>query len=267
MISLPLLRATIKQNYKVFIIFLAVLTLYFVVIAQMFEPSVYESMDQLMQTLPIQLIDAVGLKIAEPSLIGYLAGYYYGFLIVLLPLIYSIIVANRIVAKHVDKGSMAYLLSTPNKRVKIAMTQGVFLLGSMTLMILFVTVMGIISCEIIYPKELDIPRFVLLNFGALLLHSMLSGIGFLASCFFNDTKNSLGFGAGFPIFFLLVQMLLNANERLSNLRYLTLLTLFNPEAIIGGTASVLPSFIAMFLLAVILYGGAVLIFSRKDLSI
>ncbi|MDD2431047.1 MAG: ABC transporter permease, partial [Firmicutes bacterium] len=98
MISLPLLRATIKQNYKVFIIFLAVLTLYFVVIAQMFEPSVYESMDQLMQTLPIQLIDAVGLKIAEPSLIGYLAGYYYGFLIVLLPLIYSIIVANRIVA-------------------------------------------------------------------------------------------------------------------------------------------------------------------------
>ncbi|WP_026476685.1 ABC transporter permease subunit [Alkaliphilus transvaalensis] len=267
MISMPLLKATIKSNYKVLIIFMVVLAFYFSMIVGMFDPDTLDSMNALIESLPKDLISALNFTIVDTSLLGFIAGYFYGFLILLFPLIYSIIVANRTIAKHVDKGSMAYLLSTPNTRVKIAVTQGLFLIGSITLLIAFVTLIGIISSEAMFPGALDISGFLLLNLGTLLLYYAISGIGFIASCFFNDTNQSLAVGGGIPVAFLIIQMLSNVGDQLSNLKYATLLTLFNPTDIINKVSGFGTSFVALFILSVILYSGGIYIFSKKDLPL
>lgn len=267
MISFPLLKQTIKSNYKILIIFLAVLTLYFSLIINMYDPNTQESMDALLQTMPADFITAMGFSIVDSSLVGLIAGYLYGFLILLFPMIYDIIIANRMIALHVDKGSMAYLLSSPTTRTKIAITQAKFLAGSITIIIAYVSILGIVISNILFPGELDISKYLLLNLGALLLHLMISGISFFASCFFNDTKNSLAFGAGIPIAFLLIQMIANTGESLENLKYATLYTLFNPTEIISGASSVFPSFIVLGILAAALYAGGIYIFSKKDLPL
>jgi ABC-2 type transport system permease protein len=181
-------------------------------------------------------------------------------------MIYTIISANRSIASHVDKGSMAYLLSTPNGRGKIAGTQGLFLFLSTTLMISFLTLIGIAICEFMFPGELDIKGFLLLNCGALLLYFALTGISFFASCLFNDTKNSLALGAGLPVGFLLLQMISDTGEKFEFLSYLSLYTLFDP-AKITSDENYLFSFITLTVIGIVLYITGVVVFKKRDLPL
>jgi ABC-2 type transport system permease protein len=266
MFSFPLFRTTVKSNYVIWFIFAAILMMYFSIIATMYDPEAMDSMEAMLEALPPQLVEAMNFSIIAPSLLGFLAGYFYGFLILFFPLIYMVIMADRMIAKHVDNGSMAFLLSTPNSRAKIAFTQAVFLVGSLTLLIGFVTVIGILVSEAMFAGELEVGRFVLLNVGAALLYFALSGIGFLASCLFNQSRYSLALGGGLPVLFFLVNLLAGTGEQLSGLKYVTLLTLFDPTAIVTG-GTVWPAFATLVAIGLALYGGAMLIFSRKDLPL
>jgi ABC-2 type transport system permease protein len=266
MFSFPLFRTTIKSNYVIWLIFAALLTMYFSIIATMYDPEALDSMEAMLAALPPEMVDAMSFNIIAPSLLGFLAGYFYGFLMLFFPLIYMVIMADRMIAKHVDNGSMAFLLSTPNSRAKIALTQAVFLVGSLIVMIGFVTLIGILVGEAMFAGELETGRFILLNVGAALLYFALSGIGFLASCLFNLSKHSLALGGGIPVLFFLANMLAGTGEQLSGLKYATLLTLFDPTAIVTG-GSVLPAFTALAVIGLALYAGAIFIFSRKDLPL
>ena len=55
------------------------------------------------------------------------------------------------------------------------------------------------------------------------------------ACSFNELKFSIGLGAGLGMAFFLVQMLSQVSDDIEFLKYLTPLTLFNPENIIKYT--------------------------------
>lgn len=266
MLSKPLLKASIKLNYIIFLIILAVLMVYLPIIISMYNPQTQDSLNEILKTLPAELVSAMGFGEAGGTLIEFVASYFYGFLILLLPMIYAIVVANRSISSHVDKGSMAYLLSTPNKRLKIAATQSFFLAFSVTLLIVFVTVVGIALSGILFPGELNIPRFILLNVGVLLLYYALTGIGFFASCFFNDTKNSLAIGAGIPVAFLVLQMISNTGDATRFLKYFTIYTLFDPNKLVHGEAVIL-QLIALGVIAVVTYCAGFYVFHKRDLPL
>lgn len=266
MLSKPLLKATAKQNYIVMLIILAVLMMYFSIIISMYDPESQEALEEMLKMMPQELIAAMGFTSLGNTLLSFIASYFYGFLILLLPMIYTIIVANRSIASHVDKGSMAYLLSTPNTRSKIARTQAFFLLVTITILIAFITIIGISLSAILFPGELDVLGFILLNLGALILYYALTGIGFFASCIFNDTKNSLALGAGLPVAFLLFKMIADVGEATSFLKYFSLFTLFNPANLIQGEDFIL-SLIALAVIAIIAYGAGIHFFSKRDLPL
>ena len=50
--------------------------------------------------------------------------------------------------------------------------------------------------EAMFPGELDIERFALLNLGLLGLHVFFGGLAFLCSCVFNETRLAAGVSAG-----------------------------------------------------------------------
>jgi len=266
MCSKPLLKATIKQNIAVFILILAVLMVYLPIIIIMYEPETKDSLNDVLALLPQSLIAAMGLNNLGNTLTDFIGNYFYGFLILFLPMIYTITVCYRCIAAHVDKGSMAYLLSTPNKRTKIALTQALFIIISTTVMIAFITLAGIVISNIIFPGELDILAFLLLNLGTLLLYYAVTGIGFLSSCLFNDTKYSLITGAGLPVIFLVIQMISNLGEKVQFIKYFTLFSLFDPEKIING-GSFLPQLIALFIISAVMYGLGIYVFNKKDLPV
>ena len=62
MISIPLLRATAKYNYIIWLIFAFILALYISIIISMFDPDTLRSMNAYLETLPPQLLAAMHFK-------------------------------------------------------------------------------------------------------------------------------------------------------------------------------------------------------------
>lgn len=267
MINKTLFVKTLKTNYKLLVIFALVLAMYFSIIFGMYDPEDLGIMEMLAEMkLPTELINAMGFNLTDPSLAGFLSSYFYGMLMLAFPMIYYVILGNKLVAGLVDKGSMAYLLSSPHTRTKIVVTQGIYLLSGITVLVAFVTGLGIALSQIQFPGALDVKAFVLMNVGVLLLHYAISGICFFASCLFNESKYSLLLGAGLPIAFLLIQMISNAGSQMEGLKYLTVFSLFNAGDIIAGESIILP-FMVLGLMAATLYSAGVIIFNKKNLPI
>ena len=226
MFSLPLFKREMKANSKLLIIFIYILTIYILSMVFLYDPQKSNLMDEMSKTMP-ELMKAFGMVSGTSTLVGYLAAYLYGLIILMFPVIFIIILANKLVAGYVDRGSMAYLLATPNKRVRLAFTQAVCLWVNMAVLIAYATAAIIVFSAFMHPGKLDIEKLILMNIVLYILHLAISGICFFASCISNDTKRSFTIGAGIPIIFYLLQMIANMGGKLENLKYFTLLTLFN----------------------------------------
>ena len=59
---------------------------------------------------------------------------FYGMMTTILPGIYVLVTSNKLIAGQVDRGSMAYILSTPIRRETVVFTQSVFMVVSLVLM-------------------------------------------------------------------------------------------------------------------------------------
>lgn len=108
--------------------------------------------------------------------------------------------------------------------------------------------------------------YLMMNLGFLLLMLAISSIAFLASCVFNLSKFSLAFGGGLPFAFLILNLLSTVNDTLEPLKYFSLVTLFDTEAIMER-GTYLPQFAVLGVIAVVLYIVAIAIFKRRDLPL
>lgn len=265
--SWALFKADIKANRTIWIIMTIIFFLYFAIMVSMYDPGGLEAWEDMLAMMPEGFLRAVGWDMMESSLLAVLGTTMYGFLIYLFPMVISIVVNHRLMAAHIDKGSMAYLLSTPNSRVKIATTQAAFSLASATVFFTLAAILGTVISQAMFPGELEIGRFILLNFYALLLYYAIGGIGFFASCIAGESMHSLGLGIGLPGAFLVLQMLGNSTDKLSWIGNLSLFSLFSSERLIEGSSFVWFAMIALAVLAAALYAGGVAAFKRRDLHI
>lgn len=263
-----LLKYNIKQNYGIFTIIAGVMVLYLTIIINMYDPNGLEELIALANfKMSADLMSAFGFNIdVNASLVTMISSYFYGMLIYFILIIYVIMVSNRLIVEHVNQGSMAYLLSTPHTRIRIASFQAMFFIVSIALQILILTLVAWGAAETSFPGYLDIKAFFMLNIGVFLLFAALSGISFLSSCLFNEPKNALTLGAGLPLAFIIIDILANVDEKLNVLHNFTLISLFDANTIIADGAYV-GNFLIMAVIALILYGSGIWIFSKRDLSL
>lgn len=145
----------------------------------------------------IQVMASIDMNSVMNDLVFKIAG-------VLLPMIYVMIVCNKLIASQVSDGSMAYVLSTPTNRKKVVRTQYAFMIGSLLAMYLIITIGAFASGSIAYtitkPRNLNFGAFalrtVLYCFGSFIAMFGLTGICFGASCFFNKSNQSMAVGGG-----------------------------------------------------------------------
>lgn len=265
MISLTLFKKEVKSNYKVILIFFAILTLYSLSIVYMYDPETTNAFDEIAKTMP-ELMKAFGMASSGANLTEYIANYLYGFIILLFPIFCIVILGNKLIASYVDRGSMAYLLATPNKRVKIALTQVVFMLVASAVLLIYASGIIILFSNALHGGALDVKSFILINVVLYLLHIAIGGICFFASCISNDTKLYFTISVGVPVLFYLLQALANMGGKLENLKYFTLFTLFKPLDIIARENMVIP-IVAFLSIAIVSYTAGIYIFSKRDLPL
>ncbi len=147
----------------------------------------------------IQIMSRIDLNSILNELVYKIAG-------VLLPMIYVMIAANKLIAAQVSDGSMAYVLSTPTNRKTVVRTQYIFLLFTVVIMYVAITVAAIASEGIAFVinknQNPDMTAIwnpvttLLFCLGSFLAMFALCGICFGASSFFNKSSNSIAVGGG-----------------------------------------------------------------------
>lgn len=261
MINIPYLKQTIKSNVKFLFVFTLVLCFFLIVMSYVFTPEAMNSLQEATKTSAVKNILS-----GNGTLIGFMANSFYALMAIIFPMVYSIMVGNRMIAEKVDKGSMAGFLSTPVSRNAITISSAIYLIFSLAFMWIVASLVGVAAANHFQPDALDVETFLLLNVGAFLYHLVIGGICFCSSCVFNSSKNSLTFGAGIPLFFFVVNMLLKLSDDLEGLKYVTLNTLYDTQSVVAGS-DYMQGYIIMGILAVLLYSVGILYFNQKDLPL
>ena len=266
MISYPLFKRNFIQSLKPLTIFVSILAMYVIVIVYMYDPKLMEMLTEYQKLMP-EMMMAMGMSGASNSLIEFMETYLYGLLMTLLPFIFSIMMCNSFLTRYIDTGSLACILATPNSRKKIVITQALSLILCITLLMGISTVIGIASCQVLFPQQLDIETYLILNGCTLLLQFAIAGICFFAACLFNDAKQYYAFGAGIPLCFYLIKMLANMGEKLDVMKYFTIFSLLPTDLIVAKDPQVIFYNIALAVIGIVLFTGGILVFNRKDFSI
>lgn len=243
--------------------------------------------DKIAQELTASFLSAlssdvsVALKeVGEMDLYGVVVGsIFYKMAGLLLPIIYMIMCANNLIAGQVDSGSMAYVLSTSTKRKQVTFTQALFLIGSLFAMFVCTTITSEICLAIVMKDSIRLTygKVALLNLGAFLTMFGMSGISFLASCWFNRSKYSMSLGGGLNMFFLVATMLglfgsqvIPSIIRLSALNYFnyfSLISLFDSISILSGTCTFIWKWAILVAIGVVCYFIGFRKFEKKDLPL
>lgn len=268
MSCLPFIKRDIRSGRILFFVFLAVLLFYTCVIIGVYDvyqqdqQSMQESLDQFPE-----LSAAFGFNTSVSGLTGYLASLLFGMILVVYPLVYVLMAAVRLVARPIDKGSMACLLASPHSRTAVAGAKAVYLAGSIIALMAATALINGLLCEVLYPGELTWGPFLLLYGGVALLQLALGGIAFFASCLSNQTRTAVGFSAAASIGFYLLQMLSHVSGSLDWLRYLTPFSLFDANGLAAADAGACWLLLPLAALAALFYVLGIAVFRRRDLSV
>lgn len=261
MFSFPYFKQTVKSNFKFLLVFTLVLCMFLIVMSYVFTPATVDSFHSATEGTFISNVFA-----GNGTLVGFMSNSFYTLMAIIFPMVYSIMVGNRMIAEKIDKGSMAGFLSTPTSRLQITITSAVYFVLSLLAMWGVASVVGITAMNHFQPDALDVDKFLMLNVGVFLYHLVISGICFCSSCIFNSSKNSLIIGGGTPLFFFVVNMFLKLSDDLEFLKYVTLNTLFDTQAILEGSGYA-DKFVIMGVSAVVLYSVGIVWFQKKDLPL
>ena len=235
--------------------------------------------NSLLDSLPQEVSDALE-EIGQMDLYSLIVGsIFFKMAGLLLPIIYMIMVANNLIAGQVDSGAMAYVLSTSTKRKQVVFTQATYLVSSLFAMFACTTLTSVICLSIVQSTTITLTygKLILLNVGAFVTMFALSGISFLASCWFNRSKYSMSLGGGINMFFLVATMLglfgskvLPSVVRLSALNffnYTSLISLFDVVSILDGTTTFIWKFAILIAVGLVCYIVGAIKFKKKDLPL
>lgn len=233
----------------------------------------------LLEALPDSISDAIE-EIGSMDLYGLIVGsIFFKMAGLLLPIIYIIMVSNSLIAGQVDSGSMAYVISTSTKREEVTFTQGLFLVGSLLAMFVCTTITAVV-CFAIADVQTDLTygKLILINLSAFVVMFAISGINYLASCWFDRSKYSMSIGGGISIFFLVATMLglfgshvIPSVIRISALNYfnyVSIISLFDVVSILDGSLGTWAyKLVILIVIGVIGYVVGAIKFKKKDLPL
>lgn len=264
--NLTLFKADCKGNAPLLAIICYIMLMYFSIMASMFDPTDTTALASMLELLPKGLMSSFGFDTVSTSLTGFLADYYYGFIVFLFPTIYCIVVANKLVAKPVDNGSFAYLLMAPVSRRSIIFTKGIYLLFSIAVLFTVLHLGGGAACRFLFGDMLNQRIFLQINLNAALLTMLTGMICFFYSCLFNESRLALGWSAGVTISFLLLFMLGGASPQAEFLKSLSIFSLLDTTRILEGSGTAgLDSLLVVLIL--LLFALSIWVFDRRNLPI
>lgn len=147
MFNKTIFKQGIVETWRLWLTFTLGISLLICLIIGIYDESTSVSLIEAVKGTSIE--DLAGEKLFTiTTLCGLLAEAIYGIFGILLATIYSFVVANSLIASEVDKGSLAYILSTPVKRITVVVTRAFFLVFSLAMMFLTIFIICSIAIQL-----------------------------------------------------------------------------------------------------------------------
>ncbi|MNW37789.1 ABC-2 family transporter protein [compost metagenome] len=265
-----LYKQMMKVNMKTFMNY-AFGSAFYILLMFWIYPSIgknVSAIDELVNAMPEGIGRAFGLS-GFGTAEAFISGEYYGLILILLLAIVCVQLSTQLIAKLVDQGSMAYLLSTPITRAKVALTQAVVLTTGLFLIMLVTTLAGFVGNAWFLQGEYEfnISRFIEMNVAAFLLFFAVGGISFLVSSLSNDEKRALGISGFITFGFFSLDLVGKFSDKTEWLRNLSIFSLYKPGDIINGTVNLWISFTILAVIGLTTFGLAIYFFRKRDLPL
>lgn len=221
-------------------------------------------------------------KIQDLDFTTFFTKIYFTVIGMLPTFVFIIIVANSLIAAQVDKGSMAYILSTPTRRSAVAITQAVYMILAPLVLLGLACAVRCASTFILF-DEVNVPMTVMLFAGMYLVTEAAAAICYFCSCVFDQSSKALAIGGGITLWFFLASLLgMFGSEDLVNMgigaevlsifNKLTIISLFDAGAVQTiGSSSVdlgfIPGMCILIGIAIVFYVSGAIKFCKKDLPL
>ncbi len=207
---------------------------------------------------------------------------YYTVMAILPIMILFVFLANALFVDQVDRGSMAYVLSTPTKRSAVTGTQTLFMIIVPFVVLSIVCATRIATTKVFF-GQVNVAGILALFGGMYILVEAMAAICYMGSCIFNRSRASLAFGGGISVWFFIASLLGMFGtdmmvdmgvgvEELGRLNRVTLIGLYDIDALATvGTDAIDYGFvwklIVLAVIAIVCYTVGSLRFQKKDLPL
>jgi len=264
----PLFLSTLKSRYILILLISAFLLMYSVIIISMFDPGDAESSQTLLETMPEDFNKAFSFEIIQPTLAGLLAGIMYSLPYMIFMIAYTLIIANSLIARIVERGSIACYLATPVSRTRVVISRASVLILGEVVIVFLLTLVSILAARGMHGSgTLDIRLFILVNCMGFCLFLLVGAYSFLFSCIFNEEKYSLLCSAGLTFLLYIINTIGNINDELSTLKKISPFGYFQPTDIVKGDFEILLPAVLFILISTVIYTLSMVIFNKRDLSL
>jgi ABC-2 type transport system permease protein len=264
---MTLFMREIKGNFKSFVIWTVCIIVILGVFLAMFPSFAAqgESLDELLSGFSEDM-----LKIFSFDNLDFTVGVdYYAYIfqyILLAAMIQFLIMGAGLISKEEDAGTINFLYAKPLSRSSIVTTK--FLAG-LTYAAVFFIVYTASACAVLAAVDTS-P----INFGVILLFScalllgqlMMMGLGLLLSMFVTKTRTIMSFSIGVVLLLYILSMVININEDLSALKYVTPFQYFDARTILHSESIEWIYAVLSAGVALAGYALSLVIYNRRDLK-
>ncbi len=260
-----LFLSTLKQNYKLLLIFIFILNMYQGVIISMANPIDMSEIAGVFEFAE-PMLAAFGINIAEFStVLNYTASVFFSVLVMAFTMVFYVIQSIGLIAKPVADTSIANTLMLPVTRFKLAFVKGLYLAFSLLVLYLFVFVGG--SFFLSRHGEFDIGAYFNLVFVNCALATMVASVSYFLSVVFCDSKWGVNLAVSVPIALILLSIIGGASEDLEFIKNLSPFAHIDAVGVVTNEINTLPYYLLFYGLSTVLIVFAGLIFKRKNLNI
>jgi ABC-2 type transport system permease protein len=264
-----LFRAMFKQSRKKVVaistgIFLyeGLLTWVYPVIAK--NPAVTE----IAESIPtvVKTVFGVPENARTDTFEAFISGQFFARIWVILMAIYGIKTANALLAKMVDDGSLAFLLSTPVSRSEVLATQTGVLVSTNAILVA-VTIIGLYFGTFCSGIEIEHWRYLRFSLLGLSFFSLIEIYSLFFSVWFVEEERALTYAIGLTMAFYCLDIVGGLSVKLSWLKNLSLFQWFQPQEVLEGTTDPACPIIGLSVASAVLWFLTKMVFETKDLAI
>ncbi|MBB6671985.1 ABC transporter permease subunit [Cohnella nanjingensis] len=265
-----LYRRMLKVNMKGFMNY-AIGSAFYILLMFWLYPGIAQNakaIDDLVASMPKGVGSAFGLN-GFGTAEAFISGEYYGLILVLILAVVCVQLSTQLMAKLVDQGAMAYLLSAPTTRGKVAFTQAAVLTTGLFLILAVTTLAGFAGDAWFLRRDyaFDTAGFIRLNTAAFLLFFAVAGIAFLVSALSNDEKKARGISGLITFGFFSLDLIGKFSDKIDWMRNISLFSLYRPGEVVNGEGDMVAAFIVLAAIGLVAFGLAIALFRKRDLPL